>query len=188
MNNIIQDITTRRKLIDLFLKYPEREFTVNELARESGISYSTVWRFAQKLDKSGVIETRTIGHSRVCKLNKSSKFLDEIKKILKAKPTPQKAVINEFVSKIKRLKEVKKIILFGSVARDEEKLTSDIDVAVVATKKNKDLEKRISEIRDKILENSRMLIVPIVVTKKELKANKQFEDQVNGGKILYERG
>lgn len=187
MDNIIQESITKRKIIDLFLRYPDREFTINELTKLSKIPYASNWRFIQKLDKAGIIEVKIIGHSTACKLNRSSPFLKEIKKALEAKPTPQKAVIDNFVTRIKKLKQIRRIVLFGSVARDQEKLTSDVDIAIIVQKKNKEIERKITEVADIILEKSRITIIPILLTKKELKENKQFEEELNKGKILYER-
>jgi len=186
MNNIIHKIANKRKVIELLLKYPEREFTVNELSRGAATPYATTWRLIQELDRSGLVSTRTIGHSTVCKLNKESPFLKEVKKVLEAKPTPQKAVIKDFVNKIKKVDGIKKVILFGSVARDKEKLTSDIDIAVVIKKKGM-IEKEVNEIVDEILQKSKMVIVPIFLTEKEIKENKQFEEEIKKGKVLYER-
>lgn len=123
MNNIIQECITKRKIVELLVKYPEREFTVNELSRLSGISYATAWRFAQRLDKAGIILTKTVGHSLVCRLNEASPFLKEIRKIFEIEFSPHRLALNDFIKKIKRISEVKKIVLFGSVARGMEKLT-----------------------------------------------------------------
>ncbi len=186
MDNIIREILPRKSILELFIKYPHREFTINELSHVSNTSYATTWRFVQKLDKVGVIFTKTVGHSTSCKLNESSPFLKELERTL-SKLTPQKAVIDKFVSRIKKIKEVQKIILFGSVARDEEKLTSDIDIAIIVDRKSLKLEKNILDQRDNILEISKMLIVPITLIDKELIKNKQFKQEIDRGKVLYER-
>jgi predicted nucleotidyltransferase len=107
--------------------------------------------------------------------------------VLEAKPTPQKAVIKDFINKIKKVDGIKKVILFGSVARDQEKLTSDIDIAVVTKGKKEIIEKEVNEIVDEILQKSKMVIVPLFLTEKEMKENKQFEEEIKKGKILYER-
>ena len=172
--------------MELFIKYPKREFTVNELSKISSTSYATTWRFIQVLDKAGAILTKTLGHSLICRLNSDSPFLSEIKKALELKPSPQKAVIEDFVSKLKRIKEVQKIILFGSVGRGTENLTSDIDIAIFVKRRNKRLAREINKISDNIIEKSRMKIVPLILTQKELK-NKQFAMELEIGEVLHER-
>lgn len=187
MDNVIQESIKRRRIVELLIKYPDREFTVNELSKISKIPYATTWRFVQKLDKAGIVFSKTIGHSTVCQLNKLTPFLHEIKKVLEAKPTPQKTVIKEFVNSMRFVKGVKKIIVFGSVARDEEKLTSDIDVAVVVNRKNKTIESKITEIIDRILKKSKMKVIPLIMTEREVRENKQFADELKRGKAIYER-
>jgi predicted nucleotidyltransferase len=187
MNNIIQRCITRRKIMELFLKYPKREFTVNELSKLSFTSYATTWRFIQMLDKAGVIFTKSIGHSLICKLNKDSPFLREIKKALELKPSPQKAVIEDFINKIKEVEDVQKIVLFGSVSKGMEDLTSDIDIAVFVNRRNKKLEEEINKISNNIIEKSKMKLVPLILTPRELKKNKQFAIELEKGIVLYER-
>lgn len=187
MDNVIQESIRRKKVVEFLLKYPNREFTINELSKLSRTPYATTWRYIQNLDKAGILTSKTIGHSTVCKLNKLTPFLNEIKKVLKAQPTPQKAVIKEFVNSMKVVEDIKKIIMFGSVARNEEKLTSDIDMAVIVDRKDKHIESRIVEIADGILKKSKMKIIPIIMTERESRENEQFSKELKRGRVLYER-
>ncbi|MEW6069552.1 MAG: nucleotidyltransferase domain-containing protein [Candidatus Thermoplasmatota archaeon] len=187
MNNIIQICITYREIAGLFLTYPSREFTINEISQISKISYATTWRIVQKLDKAGLIFTKKIGHSTVCTLNKSSPFLSEVKKALTLKLTPHEAVLSDFVKEVRKLDKVQKVILFGSVARGEAKLTSDIDIAVIVAKKDKTVENNVTEIVDKILTSARMRIVALTLTPNEIKQNRQFAKELEKGRVLYER-
>ncbi|MEW5760368.1 MAG: nucleotidyltransferase domain-containing protein [Candidatus Thermoplasmatota archaeon] len=187
MNNIIQICITNRKIVELFLMYPGREFTINEMSKLSKTPYATTWRVTQKLDKAGLIFTKRIGHSIVCLLNKSSPFLNEVKKALRLKLTPHESAVDNFVKEIKKFDKVQKIILFGSVARGEAKLTSDIDIAVIVAKKDKNVENDVTRIVDKILTSAQMRIVALTLTQNEIKQNKQFAEELKKGKVLYER-
>lgn len=187
MNNIIQECITRRRIVELLLKYPKREFTVNELCKLSKVPYATTWRFVQKLDKSGIILTKIVGHSLVCKLNEASPFLKEIKKILKVEFSPHKLAVKEFVDKVRKISGVKKIVLFGSVARGREKLISDIDIAVIIDRKDKNLENIVTSVADEILKKSKMKIIPFVLTEKETGEDRQFAEELKNGEMLYER-
>jgi len=101
--------------------------------------------------------------------------------------SPHRLVTKEFVKKIKKLSAVRRIVLFGSVAKRTEKLTSDIDILVVTDKRNKDLENAITSVADEILKKSRMKIIPFVMTDREAREDKQFADELRKGEILYER-
>lgn len=187
MNDIIQECITKRRIVGLLLKYPEREFTVNELSGLSGISYPTAWRFARKLDKSGVILTKTVGHSTVCRLNRGSPFLGEVRKALEIELSPHRLAAGGFAAKAKKIADVREIVLFGSVAKGTEKLTSDIDILLITDKKGEGIENKIMSLADKILTESRMRIVPIVLTEKEARESKQFAGELERGEVLYER-
>lgn len=187
MNNIIQDCIIRKRIVELLLKYPKREFTISELSRISGTSYATAWRFIQRLDKSGIIFTRTVGHSLVCTLNESAPFLNQVKAVLDIESSPHRLAAKDFVNRVKKISGVKKIILFGSVSKGTEKLSSDVDIAVIIYKKDKALEQRITLVSDTIMQKSRMHIIPMILTEKESYEDRQFAGELEKGVIMYER-
>jgi len=187
MNNIIHECITKRGLLEILFKYPNREFTINELSKLSGISYATAWRFVQRIDKAGIILCKKVGHSFSCKLNLQSPLTLEIDKLLKIKPSPQRAVLDGFLRSVKKFKEIKKIILFGSVAIGKEKLTSDVDVVLLVSRKDSKLKNKITDIVDDIAVKSKVIIVPLILTFNELSKNKQFQQEINKGEVLYVR-
>jgi predicted nucleotidyltransferase len=187
MNNIIQKILKNREVVEILLKYPEREFTINELSRIAGGSYSSTWRFIKESEESGLVFVKTIGHSNVCRLNKDSSFLKDIRNVLKTKLTPQKAVLESLTREMKRIKGVEKIVLFGSVSRNMEKPGSDVDIALIVKKKDARLEKSATDVVDSILEKSRIKVVPIIMTERETGEKNQFSDEIRKGVVLYER-
>jgi predicted nucleotidyltransferase len=184
---ILVEISGRRNIIEIFLKYPQRRFTIRELSELAKTSYATTWRFIQKLDKAGIILTEKIGASISCKLNTQTPFIREIEKLLEIETSPQRRAAREFANEIKKVREIRRVILFGSVARAEEKLTSDIDIAVFVAQKDQKIESKIVRTADKILKRSKMKIVPILLTREELKENKQFAKELEKGVVLYER-
>lgn len=187
MNNIIQKCLSKREIIELLIKYPKREFTVNEISKITKLPYATTWRFIKEIDEAGLIFMKKIGNYNVCKLNKSSPFLREVVNALRLKPTPQRAILKEFVNRIGKIKEIEKIILFGSVARGKEKVRSDVDIALIVKRKGKELEEKVTNIADLILKKSKVKLIPLILTDKEIKENKQFARQIKQGVRLYER-
>jgi predicted nucleotidyltransferase len=187
MKITVQKIIKYPEIVNLFLNYPDRNFTPLEISRITKTPYTTTWRYVQSLEKAGVIFIERIGEYNVCKLNKSSPLLEELKSFLKLELSPHWLAINEFLKKVKGLRHIQKIILFGSVAKGVEKLTSDIDIAVMVDKKDVKLEDKISDIVSDLAEKSKMVIVPLILSKNELKDNKQFTTELKKGKILYER-
>jgi len=187
MKITIQKYIKHKDLIEYLMKFPEREFTIFELAKEVGKSYATTWRFVQLLDKVGIIFTKKIGNYTICKLNPKSPYLVEIKKALKLAISPQRSAFKKFLDAIKKIKNVKKVYLFGSVAKEKEKLESDVDVVIIVEKKIKGFEEKIHQIMGQVLEESKIQIVPHILTEKEFNKNKSFKKEVEDGELTYER-
>ncbi len=186
MNTTIQKLLKYPEVIRLFFKYPERTFTVLEIAKETKVPYATAWRYIQKLEQSGVIFIEKIGGYNACKLNKKSPLVNKLKKFLELELSPHKLAVRNFTKEAKKIKGIEKIILFGSVARGEEKLTSDVDIALIG-KKNKTLENRVINVTNDILEKTRIKIVPILLNKKEAMERVRLTEELNEGEVLYER-
>lgn len=185
-HSILAKVSRHKDIIKLLLKYPERSFTVRELSKQSGASYSTTWRLTNDLNASGTITTERIGPSVSVRLNKKSNFIPEIQKILEIEASPHRLAAKEFTEKAKRFEDIERIILFGSVARGDEKLTSDVDIAVIAD--SLESKRKIEKIADKILNTMRIRIIPLIMTWKEAEENQQFAKELEKGETLYERG
>ena len=169
------------------MKFPDREFTILEFSKESKVPYATAWRAVQVLSQQGVILTKTIGKSTVCRLNTKSPLLKNIRQMLELELSPHRAALEEFVKKIRGVQAVKKIIVFGSVAKGLERPGSDVDVALIVNKKSAKLENQVNEIVDTVLKTARIKIIPIVFTPKELSKKGHFKREIEKGEILYER-
>ena len=176
MDNIIQK---HRSVIGALFKYPDREFTIRELARESGTPYATAWRLMQLLDSYGIIKTKKIGKATVCTLNKSSPYLKTIKQ------TPHRMAFELFKNKIKIHPNVKKIYLFGSVATGRERPDSDVDIAIIVKKQFGAFEKWINKVMTEVLEKTQINIVPLVFTHKKIP--RHFKKEIEKGELVHER-
>lgn len=186
MKTTIHKLIRYPVIIKQFFEYPQRKFTPLELSKLTKIPYSTTWRYIHDLESAGLINIEKIGEYNICTLNKSSSLIPQLKRFMQLKMSPHWLAIEEFVKNVKILK-VKKIILFGSVAKGKETLRSDIDIAVIVKSRNKSLENKIIKITHKILDKMRMRIIPLVMTEHEMEKNKRFAQELKKGEMLYER-
>ncbi|HDL15289.1 MAG TPA: hypothetical protein ENH28_03925 [Euryarchaeota archaeon] len=182
---ILTKISRHRKVVKLLLEYPKRSFTIRELSRQAAAPYATVWRLINDLYSAGVVHLSRIGGSISCRLNTESPYLAEVEKILEIEASPHRLAANEFAEKSKNLPGIGRIIIFGSVARGEEKPESDVDIAVIV--EDKRAEEEINRIADGILNRSRIKIIPLVLTHEEAAENTQFKEELKRGEVLYER-
>ncbi len=92
--------------------------------------------------------------------------------------------INWFVEKIASRMNIKKVYLFGSVARNDFNEGSDIDLAIIG-----DFEERFLDRSDKILEMTDLPIEPLCYTEKEFEDMRRkgnpFVKEILKGKILF---
>lgn len=122
-----------RQMLETLLKFPNRQFTINELAKEAGVPFASAWRLVQKWEPAGIIVTGRVGRSVTVKLHKSE-YLDSISSLLKISVSPQAFTAIALKGLLAKEKGVKEAHLFGSVATGSEKPASDIDVALLGEK------------------------------------------------------
>ncbi len=178
-------ISKHKEVVMLLLEYPSRSFTIRELARLSNRPYSTVWRFIEDLYSAGVVMKERIGQAVACKLNSSTPFLEEVKKVLDIRTSPHRLAAELFTKRAKELKGVRRIILFGSVARGEESLKSDVDLAVFID--DRKLEPRVASIASSTLDRTGIRVIPLIMSSGEELDGSEFREELDRGVVMYER-
>lgn len=92
--------------------------------------------------------------------------------------------ISKFVEKITSHINIKKIYLFGSVARNDFNEGSDIDLAIIG-----DFKERFLDRADRILEMTELPIEPLCYTEQEFEEMRRrgnpFVKEILKGKILF---
>jgi len=70
-----------RLLAQLYLR-PERRRTLSELARELGVSHTTLSREADRLEQSGLVESEYLGKQRLLSRNERSVYFHSLRDLL----------------------------------------------------------------------------------------------------------
>lgn len=122
-----------RKLLETLVKYPNRQFTINELAKEAKVPFASAWRLVRKWEPAGMLETGKVGRSVTVRLRRSE-YLDSVLSLLKMSMSPQAFTAHALRDLLAKDGGVREAYLFGSVAKGDEKLTSDIDIALLVEK------------------------------------------------------
>ena len=132
----IVEFLAKRGSRELFTKlkdFPRREFSINELAREADVPFVSAWRIVKLWERAGVIETGRLGRSVVVRYRESA-YTRAISQTLHASLSPQAFTVARLKPILARNSDVTQAYLFGSVARGQENLSSDIDLALFAGK------------------------------------------------------
>lgn len=152
------------------------ENTATNISKELGLALSSVHTILKSFEQAGLVSSRTLGKNVIYELDKNNPIL---------KPFRAFDNINSILPLIEEIKPLsRKIILFGSCARGEDTINSDIDLFILSDEKKE----RINELINKF--NIKRPINPVIVDTvefMELESNdKVFFDEIMKGIILWE--
>src|SRR3989304_3837505 len=176
-----------RRVLETLLAKPGRGFPIRELSLEARIPYSTTWRIAGDLESRGAIVSERVGTARVLSPNQQAPVLQELRRLAGLELSPHRLAAKEFAELLANVPRVQRAILFGSVARGSEAATSDVDVAVVLTRKDESVVNRIYELAEGVQDRTRMKIVPLFMNESELNSAGRLAGSVKSGEVLLER-
>jgi len=70
------------KVIDFLISFQMFDYPLTEIAKNSGVSYSTLQTFWEKLERNNIIiKTRRVGKSDLYKLNTQNKAVQQLIKL-----------------------------------------------------------------------------------------------------------
>lgn len=118
----------RKRILGLLLLHPEQSYHVRELARLTNTSPGTLHKELSKLSDAGILQSKKIGNQQHYSANLECPIFEELASIFR-KTSGLADVIANALSSMK--KQIKFVIVFGSVARGEEQANSDVDVLVI---------------------------------------------------------
>ena len=135
------------KIFEFFIQEPGKEFYVRELSRKVKKSPTTVSKFLKCLEKQKLIKSENKFNHLIFKANQESELF-KIKKLEYNLSLLNESGLLDFL-KEEYLPDA--IVLFGSFAKSENDLRSDVDLLVVSSdKKEIDLSKYERKIRNKV--------------------------------------
>jgi predicted nucleotidyltransferase len=129
---ILEDVFGTKARLSLLrrLSHESQPLTARQLAGLTGLNHRTVVEALEPLTRIGVVEKRNAGPAYLYSLAKENLVAQRIVlPALDAERGLPTALRNEIVSLFAR--QAISIVLFGSMARGEEKRGSDVDVLVV---------------------------------------------------------
>lgn len=119
--------TAKQKIMEILFKYPEKEFSLSDLAREAGVAKANISNILERFQKIGVIKIEKLSKIWRIKANQESMFFNKNKIIYNLSFVYNSGLV-EFL--IDYFKNPKVIILFGSFRKGEDLSYSDIDIAI----------------------------------------------------------
>jgi len=120
---------TQQRVLRVLFGRPERSFYASELIRDAGTGSGAAQRELARLEGSGLIVGRRIGHQKHYQANAASPLFSELRNIVLKTvglAEPLRDALKPLSSAIKTA------FVYGSVARATDRAESDIDLMVVS--------------------------------------------------------
>lgn len=172
-HKFIDKIFGSRVKIDLLrslYRFGNKKWTIRELAKFNDKDHSAINYAIKELEEMNIIYLERHGKSTLITLNKNS-ILTKLLQVFDFEDN----TLNELIKDIKKIvnKKVISCILFGSVARKEEKTNSDIDLLIMTNNKKfiKDL---IYDKQKYFIEKYGNVLQAQIYTKKQFNKNIPF--------------
>ena len=120
---------TQQRVFGVLFGQPERSFYASELIREAGTGSGAAQRELARLEASGLIESRRIGHQKHYQANTSSPLYPELRNIV-LKTVGLAEPLREALKPLS--KAILAAFVYGSVARATDRSASDIDLMIIS--------------------------------------------------------
>lgn len=108
--------------------HPEREFHLNELLRLTQLSSASLQRELNRLSESGIVNSKKVANLRIFKANPQSPVYQELYSLVK-KTLGIDHEINVALAPLHQ--DLKHALIYGSVAKNTDTASSDIDLMLV---------------------------------------------------------
>ena len=163
------------KIISLFMKYPDRRFSLSEVARLSGVNGATTFRILNKIAKESLVRVVVVGKTRTYQLSKGERA-SSLGRILK-RDEEKIDSLDVFCNKVKELSMVKTVLLNSKDANSAK-------IIVVGDYPSKH---KIEKICNNIFRERRFKIDFVELTLNQYRDLRKFGTIPSGKKILFTR-
>jgi predicted nucleotidyltransferase len=156
------------KVLRTLVMYKHKVFTLRSLAEQAKISPQEASDTLRELAELNIVRLQPVGRAFSITLNERSYILERIiEPIVSREGETLKQLVQLLSKHLKR--KVVSAVIFGSVARREEKRTSDIDLFVVASDKERATD-AVAESMGEIETVFGSRLNPIVMTRTEFRS------------------
>jgi predicted nucleotidyltransferase len=120
---------TQQRVLGVLFSAPDRSFYASELIRTAGTGSGAAQRELARLEESGLVVARRIGHQKHYQANTSSPLFAELRSIV-LKTVGVAEPLREALRPLSS--EIRAAFVYGSVAKSTDHSGSDIDLMIVS--------------------------------------------------------
>ena len=187
---------TEKELDLLRYFYEHRKGHVRQVKKAVKLSEHTLLKYFSSLEKRKMLSSRKEGNLKIYEVSLESALVKvffsyfDLEK-LEALEYKRGKAVKMFVEEVKKIRIPYFVLLFGSTAKENYTAKSDIDMIVVFDTLEKDLNKKIDEIKKNILAEIGLKVNYIIMKldeflkEKENKQNYALQDAITSGYPVF---
>jgi len=170
----------RVEILKLFLFNPEDSFYQREISAITHQPIRGVQREVEKFHSLGLIEKTTQGNRVYYKVNRNCPIFEELKNIL----FKSVGIAKVLKDNLKR-NGIKIAFIYGSYAKGEESLSSDIDLMVIGDISSRELSAILSKPKRELMREINYAVFPMQEFIKRIKQKDHFLNSVLKDKKMF---
>ncbi|OGS44587.1 MAG: hypothetical protein A3K76_00395 [Euryarchaeota archaeon RBG_13_57_23] len=178
----------RIEVIRTLKSFPDRDFTINELARTAKIPVMTTWRAVKELKKLGVVRTKKIGNSISVTITEDRERLRTLRMV--PDTDPQRAAARQYSEALGREIWMNEARLFGSIGRGEHAPGDEVDIAIIyddGLVSEQEAKAKAAEMASHIKAETNVTIVPLCVALKDMNRKGGLASELRDKESIWSR-
>lgn len=175
---------TKKAAIGLLFSRPERAMHLRDLARAAEVSPAMMGKELDVLVAVGIVIDERDGNRRVARANPDCPLFEELKGI--ARKTA--GLLDAVRFAVDKLEGVESAFVFGSVARGEEKSSSDVDVCIVGGVRHKDALAALATAEGAIGREINLVVYDATELREKLTEGSGFVERLVSGEKMFLKG
>jgi len=172
---------TRVEILKLFLFNPQDSFYQRQISAITRQSIRGVQREVIKLESIGLIEKSIQGNRIYYKANKKCPIFEQLKMIL----FKTVGIAEVLKDSLKKKNNIKIAFIYGSYAKGQENLLSDIDLMVIGSITSKELSNILSKSKRELTREINYAVFPQQEFREKLRSKDHFLNSVLKDKKIF---
>ena len=119
--------TAKDKVAEVLFRYPEKEFSLSDLAKEAGVAKANIGNVLEEFQRAGLITIEKLSKIWRIKSNQTNRIYVRSKIVYNLDLVYRSGLVDFLVD---FFNNPKVIVLFGSFRKGEDLSTSDMDIAI----------------------------------------------------------
>ena len=171
----------RVEILKLFLFNPENSFYQRQISALTHQSIRGIQREVEKLQKLGLIEKSVQGNRIYYKTNRNCPIFEEMKRIF----FKSEGIAEIIKSNLAKLDSIKIAFIYGSYAKGQESLLSDIDLLLIGGITSKEVSVLLSQPKQELNREINYALFKLQEFKKRVKQKDHFLNTVLKEKKIF---